>query len=360
MDDDVVDELDALITAKGMILEPYKRELNDLVKNCENIQNNCISKDREGNQLAGELNHVRESVTFIRRTIDEIQSQQEAIRATNQRMVQRRNYLTDAEKASRSEIVIYSKYFNELKDALSIGADWTPEQQEQRSSLEKERDFLVSKLENKNSQVSGIRSDIDRIYQTIQVYEEEIAKADQDADAIINKTNVLQKEIKNLTQSRIDNDKEMYELRAKVMTEEANLIEKKRIQKSDDSALQSLNVSLEASKVAMEANIKEYDSLYHVLGELNSELERQKKQNIKYEEEIIERSAYVEGREADIEFTNKDIKKTTELRNVCQQKISEIELEKVDYEAKRDLLNKKIHEITSVDIIHVKREVYYN
>ena len=39
----------------------------------------------------------------------------------------------------------------------------------------------------------------------------------------------------------------------------------------------------------MENNIKEYDELYHLLGELNSELERQKKQNIKCEEEIIER-----------------------------------------------------------------------
>ena len=99
-------------------------------------------------------------------------------------MTQRRNYLTDAEKSSRSEITIYSKYFNELKESLSIGADWTPDQQEQRSSLEKERDFLVSKLENKNSQVSGIRNDIDRIYQTVQVHEEEIAKADQGTTTI--------------------------------------------------------------------------------------------------------------------------------------------------------------------------------
>ena len=98
MDDEVVDELDALLASKGMILEPYKREFNDLVKNCENVQSNCIGKDRENNQLAGELSHARDSVTFIRRTIDEIQSQQEAIRSTNQRMMQRRNYLTDAEK----------------------------------------------------------------------------------------------------------------------------------------------------------------------------------------------------------------------------------------------------------------------
>ena len=62
-----------------------------------------------------------------------------------------------------------------------------------------------------------IRSDIDRIYQTIQVHEEEIAKADTDADTITNKMGALQKEIKSLNKNRIDSDKEMYELRSKVM-----------------------------------------------------------------------------------------------------------------------------------------------
>ena len=51
MDDEVIDELDALIASKGMVLEPYKRELGDLVKNCETVSNNTISKERESNQL---------------------------------------------------------------------------------------------------------------------------------------------------------------------------------------------------------------------------------------------------------------------------------------------------------------------
>ena len=50
-DDEVVDELDALITSKGMLLEPYKRELSDLVKNCDTANNNTIGKERESNQL---------------------------------------------------------------------------------------------------------------------------------------------------------------------------------------------------------------------------------------------------------------------------------------------------------------------
>ena len=61
--------------------------------------------------------------------------------------------------------------------------------------------------------------------------------------------NDLQKEIKKLTKNRTDSDKEMYDLRAQIMTEESSLIEKKRHQKSDDSALLSLNASLENAKV---------------------------------------------------------------------------------------------------------------
>ena len=67
-----------------------------------------------------------------------------------------------------------SNLADSLRSNLEVGSGWTLDQQEQRSSLEKERDFLASKLENRTAQVNGVRTDADRAYEAIQSVDAEI------------------------------------------------------------------------------------------------------------------------------------------------------------------------------------------
>jgi chromosome segregation ATPase len=164
------EEIDIMefLASKGVGLDPFKHELLELQKVLEHTNASNIGKERDVDTHATELRMLREQLLFARRNVDELVSQQEVLKETIDNAHSKKEGLIDREQQNRQEISAYHGYAADLKEALSVGADWTHEQIDQRVTLEKERDFIASRLENQNNQLGALRAGIENMYSTVE------------------------------------------------------------------------------------------------------------------------------------------------------------------------------------------------
>jgi chromosome segregation ATPase len=235
MDEDL--EVLELIQSKDGSLDAFKNEWTDLEKSIEIILSNNLDKEREVDFQSGELKTVREQLAFARRNVDELVSQQEVLKETIEHINQKRDGLVEREAKNRDEITVFQGYFSELKDALSVGADWAPDQLEQRIVLEKERDFLASKLENSNNQLAGMRGEIDHIYESIQELECENLVLDKELDGVDGKRYNVKKEAASKVAHKEELEREIHDQRAVVVSVEAEIAERHSMTRAEDRAL---------------------------------------------------------------------------------------------------------------------------
>lgn len=269
----------------------------------------------------------------------------------------KRNSLFDAEKNNRDEIVVYNGYFTELKAALENGVEWTPEQLEQRQALEKERDFLLNRLDNKSNQVGGVRHIVDTIYNHVKALEEEIANIDKKTEEVLDQTKEYHKQSKEQSQKREDFEKQLFQLRTDLVVAEQELHKQKKILKIDEDNLKELDQSLEFLKAQMEVYLKDYDLLYKTLTDATIELEKQKSQNRKIEEDIQVKLKYIAEKEVDSEGYQKQIVKLQQLCEVARVKTIESDAERVGLEKKRNDLQDKLKGLRENDAVTVRKEI---
>eukprot|EP01031_Cornospumella_fuschlensis_P021140 gene21140-25900_t len=72
-----------LIAIKGVSLDPFKNEYLELQKHLDILLATNVGKEREIDMQTMELKMLREQVAFTRRNIDELVSQQELLKETN-------------------------------------------------------------------------------------------------------------------------------------------------------------------------------------------------------------------------------------------------------------------------------------
>ena len=360
---DKVEELDEdvdimeLIQSKEGALDAFRNEWLELEKNIEATLAGNLDKERAVDTQNVELRAVREQLTFARRNVDELLSQQDVLKETIENINQKREGLVEREAQNREEIGIYSGYFGELKEALSVGADWSPEQLEQRIVLEKERDFLSSKLENSNNQLTGMRGEIDHIYEAIQLLEKENADLDKSIEEVDGKRHGLKREAANMVLSKEELEKSIHELRAVIVNLDNEYAEKQRIMKSEDKALRALDLSVAKSKSQMEIYLSNYDQLFRTLQETTSHLEKQNALNQKFKQEIEDRIKYIDSVNVDIKKVNKQLAQVNELRQVAIQKAIEVDAKKHTTEGQMEELQRKIASIREVDMIAVGKDI---
>ena len=335
----------------------FGQEFSDLQKKCDNVAAVAIGKEREYEGYNGDLSSVREQLTFTRRNIEEIVSNIETIKLNADQIVSVKNSLAASEKLSRDKIVVFEGYFEELKAALAMGADWKPEQLEQKNALEKERDYLTGKLDNKKNQVKGVRSDIERICDHIQQLEQSI-KTTEDAVVQANKDikSFEQKAVLGI-EKRNGTEKELFDLRAAILAAEEEFARKKLDVNKGDQAKEELEALLEQLKGKMEMYIKEYETLLRVMQSVSSDLEKQKTQNIKIEVDLEEKAKYITEKTEDSRIIRKDIKKTKKLSDFAHEQALQAEKDQLAAEQLRDELEKKQSMITEVDVIQIRKEV---
>lgn len=346
-----------LIQSKNGALDAFRNEWTELEKTIEQTLATNLEKEREVDFQNGELRSVREQLTFARRNVDELLSQQEVLKDTIEHINQKRESLAEREAANREEIAKYSSKFNELNDALSVGADWSPEQLEQRILLEKERDFLSSKLENGNNQLAGVRSEIDHIYETIRVLEQENFDLDKKIEDVDGRRHQLKKEAAQMVAHKEELEKAIHELRAEIVALDNDFAEKQRHHKAEDKALHALELSIAKSKTQMEVYISNYDQLYRTLQETTQHLEKQNAQNQKLRQEIDDRLCYIESVNGDIKKVTKQLAQVNELRQVAIQKGIEVDAKKHASETAAEDLQRKIATLREVDMVAVSKDM---
>ncbi|RYH22895.1 hypothetical protein EON65_18650 [archaeon] len=233
-----------LIAIKGVSLDPFKNEYLELQKHLEILLATNIGKEREIDMQTMELKMLREQVAFTRRNIDELVSQQELLKETNDNARLKTEALIQHEQESKESIGMYASTFTELREALAVGADWSTEQQEMRVTLEKERDFVTSKLESKANQLTALRGDIENSYSRISALEDEVLKLDGDIEEVDRKRGEIKKEAATLATTKEGIEKKIFELRTQISAKEDAIAEKSYAHSAEGKDLKLLDESI--------------------------------------------------------------------------------------------------------------------
>lgn len=357
--DDIEDEIDIMdfLASKGVALEPFKNEYLELQRQLEIVTASNVGKEREMDMQVMELKMAREQLIFTKRNIDELVSQQEVLKETIDNAQSKKENLIDSESTNRQEISTISGYFADLKEALAVGADWTPEQEEMRHALEKERDFISSKLENKSNQLNGLRNDIERTYEHVAAVEKTIQELEEKIAAVDKQRSELKKEATKLAAKKESTEKQVFDLRAVYVTRDSELNDKYKLLAMEEKMLKSLEANIAKSKAQMDVYTREYEKLFHTLKEYTNDLEKYQTQNVKHQEEIDAANRAIESLEYEIKGLKKELKSVDESRAAVRVKITEVEAQKHDTEKKADHITKQIANIRDNEVAGVHKEM---
>lgn len=311
------------------MLNAYKRELDDCYKTLDALTNSVTEKEREVEVQTAEHRNLEEQTSQSIKNREESKASKESVEQATRAIDQKRKLLNLSEGGFRNRISDLNTEFDVLKKAISVGADWTIEQTEQREALEKERDAIGRQLESQMAQVGGLRNDVDRVYTVIQDFDREFTAFDERSADISKKTAQFEAEIAELNKKKDRLDKRIFELQTQVVQAENTIIERNRVLRSEDKTLSDLDAHLTSAKERMERYVEEYDGLLRTLQEVTGELDHTRVLNRKAEDDSREKEATIAEKQEDVRVFSKEMGKLTQLKEVCRRKIEEIEREKV-------------------------------
>eukprot|EP01038_Epipyxis_sp_PR26KG_P011029 gene11029-14810_t len=352
-EEDIMDFLES----KGSILDAFKHEYLELMKMNEILSASNIGKERDNEYQTAELKMQREQLAFTRRNVEELISQQEVLKETIDNITHKKDSLIQNEQHDRSEISKFSNVFVELRDLLSVGADWSTDQLEMKAALEKERDFISSKLDNKSSQLQGLRHDIEHTYEYIKKLEDENAVLDEQIDDIEKKRTDIKKNATNLHHRKDEIEKKIFNMRNEIVEIENNILEKNKSHKAEERALKVLDSSIMKSKSKMESYIEEYEKILKTITETTNELERQNYTNEKLQIEIEEKSKYIETKEIELKKITAEVKKTRSLCQLATEKCQQIDELKHQAENKLENYQKQMATIRELDMVATRKDI---
>ena len=274
-----------------------------------------------------------------------------------ERLTSRGRDNTVREMANREDIASISAQFEGLRDAIAMGSGWTPEQEEQRHVLLRERDFVSRKLENQTSQVSMLRNEIARIMGAIHDTEAAIGQSDEQKQAIALQISNLGRQASGILGEQHAMSRSIADVQAAIQEAQTALVERGNLKKNADKTLISLDNDLVASKTQMAEYLRDYDLLLQTLQDMTSSLSRQRALNKKTSEELEEKQRALAVRRKDVESLVKENTKLQELKELARQKLVEIENEKRELEEKKAAIAAKTDSTRDVLIRGAQREI---
>ena len=344
-------EISEIMLKGGDKLAEYKAGILDLTRRAERSATVIIGKEREVDGLSAQLNNLREQASFLRRNIDETHANQDLLKDSIDNMTLMKNNMAERESANREEITVFEEKYEELKMVAEAGSGWKPEQMDERIAMERERDFLSSRLESKTNQVNSLRLEIDNIYGLINATEAQLAEDEKRVTDIAKKTNEVHRTAVDLKKKKDEFESRLTVLREQLVKTEHDYEELQSKQSMDQHALSKLDENVSTHKLELEASVTQYETLYRAMQDLTTECERQVHANKKIDHELVENKTYVAERRKENEWLLKETDKILKLQAVADQTAEEIEVEKLGYETKRDELNRKIALIRDVEIV---------
>ena len=223
--------------------------------------------------------------------------------------------------------------------------------------MEKERDFILSKYENKKNLLTSLRTEIARNYETIQELEAKSSKQDERLVELDGDSSRSKKETESLTKDKTDTEKKVFMLRTSALEAEKKLLDRQRTARVEERALQELDQSIGKSKDQMEQYISEYEALYRHLQDMTGELERQVSLNKKSEAEMDTLRREIELKVDETNRSAKELRKVNQLRQLANENCLKIDEEKQQWERKTEEYNLKISTIRDVEIVGLKKDI---
>jgi len=349
------DEVFEALKPKGAVVEGFRREFSELMGSLENYMEVIVEKERDIDALHADITQVRDQASVSKRNIEETILSKENLQSNVEGLRESRRKLLERELSNRTKISLYSSKFDKLHEAIEVGSGWTAAQDEERQTLEKERDFLTKKLDNKNNLVTGVRVAVDGSYELIQ-------KLENDIKSITTNNDNIRNEIRQLETACVDHAQLSKNLEQKVKNTQQDTLQavqdlndRKATLKSEEKAYSKVEKTLKSLKHKMDSYISEYDKLFQVTHSVSNELEKQKSMNRACEAEIAEKKLHKSSREGEISSANKEIDKLTQLSAVAKQKLVEVDELKQQLDNKRDELQRNLDQSRDHDLKAIRK-----
>lgn len=351
------DEVLEFFKSKGSALEGVKREYLEMQSSLELLADSIVDHEREVEAQQTEIVQIHDQMTVSRRNIDENLATEESLQANIETLRSSKIRLMEREMHNRIQIQIYAGKFEALRESLDVGSGWTPQQEEEKNNLEKERDFVTKKLDSRNNVVAGLRADVDKLYELIQETEAEIATLDGAIAKSKGEIADLNGQCDAISQRGKDSEKNIKSIQQAIVQAEADYIQRKTMLKSDEKTFVVLDRNIKTSKERMDGYIREFDAMLSTTQQLTNELEKQIHANKNLSQETDARETYLEEKSRELAALSKEDSKLQKLKEIAQKKIEEIEAEKAKAEAKRDELIKQVEACRDEDTKQCRKEV---
>ena len=246
--DDVLD----FLKSKGVILEGFKREFLELQSNLEGLGDSLLDKDRENEGRITEILLIQDQTSVSKKNVEDNIASAKALQNNLDQLRMNKTKLMDREFSNRLLIQSYAPKFAAVQEALDVGTGWTAAQEDEKMNLEKERDFMSKKLDSRNTVVSTIRSDVDKLYELIQLSETGLVTKTNDIDAIKNSISILTKVCDQTVSKSNDTEKRIKLLQQQIIQADADVLDRKFLLHGDSKTLQALERSLQGSRDQMD------------------------------------------------------------------------------------------------------------
>jgi chromosome segregation ATPase len=283
--DEAEEEFQDFIRMRGDVLEGVKNEFDQFRGLITNLHANALAKERDYASKQSELNLTRDQIVGCKRVVEDSVTAQESLDNQMNTLGEKSKKFSSTEQSDRREISNVEYNRQDLLKGLEVGADWRPDQLEQKSILEKERDFLEQKLETKQNEFSTLRTEVERGYETIVTAEKSIEEVDEEIKVLNNNVEVVEKQIRDAIRAREKKEKNIAEVRQKIVDAENDLAARRRIYKTEDTALKDLDSSLNSAKELMEGYIREFEGLNRTYKDMVNQLDKEKSAQFKVREE---------------------------------------------------------------------------
>lgn len=359
-DDEFEDTIDVIefIQSKGLMLDAFKYEYLDTQKNLDNIITNNICKERELDQLCLELKMLRDQHAFVRRNIDELISQQEVLKETiDNAHIKKENFL-NYEKLHKEEINQYTINLELIKQTLSGGSSLSYSQLEMITNLEKEKEYITTKYDNKLNLLEALRNDYNNTINEYNNIDNELKNIEKLIDKIDYQHKYdIKKLIINMLNNKDNIEKKVFITRSNYLLNEELLNESiKNINKEEKNIKELIQLNIKSIQLK-EKNEDEYIKLERNLDIMRIDVDKIKNYNIKLQEEILERELNINDINNNINYIKNEIKKKNILKNLIIKQLEDKENEKIYYENKILDLNNNINQLKNNNINIIRKEI---
>lgn len=338
-------------------LENLKHEFQAIAALLIEAGHSKIIREKDANTLTLELTTIRDQIKGTRLATQENIAAQHALKEQMETLSSKRRDNLTSESSNHEEIANISAEFDSLKNAIASGAGWTPEQEEQRHVLFREREFMSKKLENQTTQVNSLRNEITRIMNVIVEGEVSAERLAEEKQAIAMKITGLNRTSAGILSEQGGLTKSIADVQAAIHQAQADLASRSSIKKQADKALSGLDADLVSSKATMGEYLHEYEALLQTIQDMSVSLNRQKAQNKKTAEELAEKEKSLSFRQKDVETMRRENLKLQELRELALAKMAEMDVEKRELEERRETLSSKIDYTRDTLIRSVQKEI---